>query len=111
MREYLMVYNSHDRDRASGKRTISTAFASPDGLQWTEVNADVNSGYIRVEILGPYFAPYRNFAGGDGTPIGRSDQTWHEVEWRDDLRTLWNQPIRLVFHLMQAHLYAFEFAP
>ena len=48
MREYLMVYNSHDRDRASDKRTMSTAFASPDRLQWPEVNADVNSGYIRV---------------------------------------------------------------
>ena len=75
------------------------------------LNADVNGGYIRVEILGPDFAPYRDFAAGDCTLIGRSDQTWHEVEWRGDLRTLWNQPVRLVFHLVQAHLYAFEFAP
>ena len=39
------------------------------------------------------------------------DQVWHTVEWKGnaDVRALWNKPVRLVFHLQQASLYAFQF--
>ena len=39
------------------------------------------------------------------------DKIWHTVSWKGkkDVRTLWNKPIRLVFHLHQASIYAFQF--
>jgi hypothetical protein len=39
-RKYLMVYNPGDRAKAQGKRVLSVAMASPDGVRWHEINAD-----------------------------------------------------------------------
>ena len=73
------------------------------------LNAETRGGHIRVEILDPEFEAYAGFSAADCTAIGGSDQIWHTTHWQGDLRSLWNKPIRLVFHLNQASLYAFEF--
>ena len=73
------------------------------------INADVHGGFIRVEVLDPNFKPYAGFSADDCTPISGGD-TWYTVRWKDDLQSLWNKPVRLVFHLNQASLYSFEFA-
>jgi hypothetical protein len=78
-----------------------------------KVNADCYGGYIRVEVLDPYFKPYEGFAAEDCDPVCTDDpnQIWHGVSWQGntDVRALWNKPVRLVFHLHQASLYAFQF--
>ena len=73
------------------------------------INADVHGGFIRVEVLDPNFKPYAGCSADDCTPISGGD-TWYTVRWKDDLQSLWNKPVRLVFHLNQASLYSFEFA-
>ena len=73
------------------------------------VNADTDGGHLRVEILGPDFEPYPGFSADECTPIAQPNQIWHQARWQGDLRTLWNKPVRLVFHLAQAGLYSFEF--
>jgi hypothetical protein len=76
------------------------------------VNADVEGGYLRVEVLDPNFQPYPGFSAQECDPIrGPSTQIWHTITWQGnrDLRALWNKPVRLVFHLYQSRLYAFEF--
>ena len=75
------------------------------------VNADVYGGYLQVAVLDPSFNPYPGFGAADCSPVTTTqrDQVWHTVRWGDaDLRTLWNKPVRLVFHLHQASLYAFH---
>jgi hypothetical protein len=78
-----------------------------------KVNADAYGGYIRVEVLDPYLNPYEGFAAEDCDPVCTDDanQIWHRVSWQGnrDVRALWNKPVRLVFHLHQASLYAFQF--
>ena len=78
------------------------------------LNADVCGGSIRVEVLDPMFRPYAGFALELCDPLagGPPDQVWHEVRWQGsgDVRALWNKPVRLIFHLQHASLYAFEFA-
>ena len=78
-----------------------------------EINADAYGGYVRVEALDPHFKPYEGFSAGDCDPIYSDDpnQIWHTVHWRGstDVRALWNKPVRLVLHLHQASLYAFQF--
>jgi hypothetical protein len=76
------------------------------------INAGAAGGFVRVEALDPYFQPYPGFAAGECDPIhAPREQIWHMVSWqgRRDVRALWNKPVRLVFHLHQASLYAFEF--
>jgi hypothetical protein len=77
------------------------------------VNADVSGGFVRVAVLDPNFQPYPGFAAEECDPIHAPiSQVWHTISWQglNDLRTLWNKPVRLVFHLHQSSLYAFEFA-
>ncbi len=78
------------------------------------LNADVCGGSIRVEVLDPMFRPYAGFALELCDPLagGPPDQVWHEVRWQGsgDVRPLWNKPVRLIFHLQHASIYAFEFA-
>ena len=77
------------------------------------VNADAYSGYLRVEALDPYFQPYPGFSADECDPIYSDDpqRIWHRVTWQGnaDVRALWNKPVRLIFHLHQASLYAFQF--
>ncbi len=76
------------------------------------VNADVTGGYLRTEVLDPQFQPYPGFSAAECDPIhAPADQIWHTVTWQGqrDLRVLWDKPVRLVFHLHQSSLYAFEF--
>ena len=76
------------------------------------VNADTGGGYLRVEVLDPTFKPYPGFSVEECDPIhAPREQIWHTVTWQGarDLSALWDKPVRLVFHLHQASLYAFEF--
>ncbi|MEZ4730707.1 MAG: hypothetical protein R3E79_26570 [Caldilineaceae bacterium] len=76
------------------------------------LNANCHHGFIRVELLDPHFQPYPGFAADDCDPVvGPHDQIWHTVAWqgRTDVRSLWNQPVRIRFTLMEATLYAFQF--
>ena len=72
------------------------------------INADTRGGCIRVEMLDPDFKAYASFSFDDCSPIS-GDDTWHTVRWKGDLRSLWNKPVRLVFHLNQASLFSFQF--
>ena len=74
-----------------------------------QINVDTAGGYLRVEVLDPTFEPYDGFSLEDCRPVS-GDDVWHTVRWRGDLRNLWNKPVRLVFHLTQAHLFSFQFA-
>ena len=78
-----------------------------------KINADAYGGYVRVDVLDPHFQPYEGFSAEDCDPVCTDDpaRIWHVVRWRGcaDVRSLWNKPVRLVFHLHQASLYAFQF--
>jgi hypothetical protein len=78
------------------------------------INADCYGGYVRVDVLDPFFDPYPGFSAAECEPIASADpdSIWHDVRWQGnaDLRQLWNKPCRLRFHLRQASLYAFQFA-
>ena len=52
------------------------------------------TGYVRVELLDPFFQPYEGFSAQQCDPlIGAADQLWHTVRWPggSDLRLLWGQ--------------------
>ncbi len=78
-----------------------------------KLNAQAYGGYVKVEVLDPQFKPYEGFSADDCDPVYSDDpkQIWHTVRWKGntDVRALWNKPIRIVFHLHQASLYAFQF--
>jgi hypothetical protein len=68
--------------------------------------------YDRPDVLDPFFKPYPGFAATECTSVttAQPDQIWDTVRWGDsELWSLWNKPVRLVFHLHQAGLYAFQF--
>ncbi|HKG24387.1 MAG TPA: hypothetical protein VKB09_02015, partial [Thermomicrobiales bacterium] len=77
------------------------------------VNADCAGGYVRVELLDPSFQPYPGFSAAACVPLaeGDADGAWQTAHWKGeaDLRSLWNKPCRLRFHLHRASLYAFQF--
>ena len=78
-----------------------------------KVNAHAYGGYVRVEVLDPNFKAYDGFSAEECDPVFSDDpkQIWHTVRWQgnSDVRSLWNKPCRLCFHLHQASLYAFQF--
>ena len=77
-----------------------------------KINADCDYGFILVEILDPKFEPYEGFSAQDCDALHASKgQIWHTVTWngKTDVRTLWNKPVRLCFHLLESSLYAFQF--
>jgi hypothetical protein len=78
-----------------------------------QINADAYGGYVRAEALDPQFRPYEGFSAEECDPVYSDDpdQVWHTVSWQGsrDVRSLWNKPVRLVFHLHQASLYGFQF--
>ena len=78
-----------------------------------KLNAQAYGGYVKVEVLDPQFKPYEGFSADDCDPVYSDDpkQIWHTVRWKGntDVRALWNKPVRIVFHLHQASLYAFQF--
>ena len=77
------------------------------------INADCCGGHIRVEIIAPDFTPYEGFSAAACAPVcsDAPEQIWHRVRWQGqaDLRSLWNKPVRMVFHLYRASLFAFQF--
>jgi len=78
-----------------------------------KLNAQAYGGYVKVEVLDPQFKPYEGFSVDDCDPVYSDDskQIWHTVRWKGntDVRALWDKPVRIVFHLHQASLYAFQF--
>ncbi len=78
-----------------------------------KINAEAYGGYISVELVDPHFNPFDGFSTEDCDPIASDDpnQIWHTVSWKEksDLSALWNKPVRLIIHLHQASLYAFQF--
>ena len=78
-----------------------------------KVNSDAYGGYLRVEVVDPYFQPYEGFSVEDCDPTysNNPNEIWHTITWNGDadVQTLWNKPVRLIFHLHQASLYAFQF--
>jgi len=76
------------------------------------VNAECNYGFVRVEVLDPWFKPYPGFAAMDCDPIHQQDsETWQQVSWKgqSDVSPLWNKPVRLRIHLHEATISGFEF--
>ena len=78
-----------------------------------KINAEAYGGYIIVEVVDVHFKPFDGLSTEDCDPVVSSDpnQIWHIVSWKrkSDLSMLWNKPVRLIFHLHQASLYAFQF--
>ena len=94
----------------NGKVTTRQFVFEGDTLK---VNADAYGGYIEVEIVDPQFKPYDGFSTKDCDPVVNDDpdKIWHTVSWKgnSDVSALWNKPVRLIIHLHQASLYAFQF--
>ena len=96
-------------DYESGKVYTKQFVFEGDTLR---VNADCRSGLVRVELLDPQFSPYEGFSAALCDPVsGPADQIWHTVTWqgKGDVRALWNKPVRIRFHLIEASLYGFQF--
>ncbi|MSP14327.1 MAG: hypothetical protein EXR62_15410 [Chloroflexi bacterium] len=76
------------------------------------INADCSYGLVRVEILDPLLKAYPGFSLTECDPIhGLPEKIWHTVSRNGsaDVRSLWNKPIRLRFHLLESNIYAFQF--
>ena len=75
------------------------------------VNADVDEGELRVEVLGPDGQPISPFTRANCTPV-RADKTLQPVAWKaGELGTLAGRPVRFRFHLRAGRLYAFWVSP
>ena len=77
-----------------------------------KINADCNYGLIRVELLDSELKPYDGFSAEDCDPIhSPREEIWHRITWKgqQDVSILWNRPVRICFHLLEASLYAFQF--
>ena len=78
-----------------------------------KINAEAYGGYISVELVDAHFKPFDGFSTENCDPVVSDDpnQIWHTVSWKgkSDLSALWNKPVRLIFHLHQASIYAFQF--
>jgi hypothetical protein len=70
------------------------------------VNAAVK-GELRVRILDASGGPIPGFNAQDCQPI-RGDSLAHAVEWKADLASLANKPVRFEFLLRDAQLYGFD---
>lgn len=70
------------------------------------------AGAIRVELQDPQGNPYPGFSRENCAPI-YGDSIDRTVVWNDapDLAALAGKPVRLLFELKDADLYAFRFAP
>ncbi len=75
-----------------------------------EINADSEKGSIVVEILDDQGRPIAGFTKEDCVACSR-DAIRGRIEWKSGKSTgeLQGKPIRLVFHIESAKLYAFQF--
>jgi len=75
-----------------------------------EINADAEKGSIRVEILDAEGKPIPGYTKEDCITFAR-DEVHGIVEWKRGrhLRPLEGRPVRIVFHMETAKLYAFRF--
>ncbi|MBL8848398.1 MAG: hypothetical protein JNG89_01885 [Planctomycetaceae bacterium] len=73
------------------------------------VNADASQGSISVEAQSVDGQPIPGFTAADCDPL-TSDSVRHVVSWKGnaDCAPLQGSPIRLVFHVKQSKLFAFE---
>lgn len=76
------------------------------------VNADVDEGELRAEVMGEDGMPLAPFTREACVPV-REDRTLLAVRWqaREDLSELAGRPVRLRFHLKNGRLYAFWVSP
>jgi len=78
-----------------------------------KINAEAYGGYIIVEVVDTNFKPFDGLSTEDCDPVVSSNpnQIWHTVSWKgkSNQSALWNKPVRLIFHLHQASIYAFQF--
>jgi len=91
----------------SGKLTTKLLTFTGEHL---EINADSEKGSIFVELLDNQGTPIPGFAKADCIPFAR-DAIRGIVEWKGgrSVRDLANKPVRVVFHMETAKLYAFQF--
>jgi hypothetical protein len=75
-----------------------------------EINADAENGRITVEILDAEGQPIPGFERESCVP-SQKDAVRGQVTWKNNrsLAAIQGKPIRLVFHLQAAKLYAFKF--
>jgi hypothetical protein len=69
-------------------------------------------GSIQIEIQDGSGKPIQGFTLADGIPL-QGDEVDGQVKWKgtEDLADLQGKPVRLRFHLEDADLYSFRFAP
>ena len=74
-----------------------------------ELNADAENGWIRVEIVDAHGEPIAGFAKDDCVPFD-TDDIRGTVRWKtgDSLAALAGKPVRFIFHMQSAKLYAFR---
>jgi hypothetical protein len=98
-----------DGDAQGGTLTTRPiAFEGP----YLFVNADVDGGELRVEILDESDKSVPGFSRDDCVPIS-VDSTRQQVRWKNgaDLSALKNRPVRFRFHVRNGSLYAFWVSP
>ncbi len=75
------------------------------------LNAKSDFGRVFVEVLDEQRKPVEGFSRDNCEPM-RSDRLDHTVRWKSaSLASLRDRPIRLRFHLHNARLYSYRFAP
>jgi hypothetical protein len=76
------------------------------------VNADMDGGELRAEVLGADGKPIAPFTRQRCLPV-REDATLAQIRWEGagDLSALSGQTVRLRFHLTKGSLYAFWVTP
>lgn len=98
-------------DAGTQEGTLTTRLVTFKGRRLF-VNADVESGELRVEILDRNGRPIPGFTRAECLPL-RSDSTLLAVHWKDasDLTSLAGKPVRFRFYLRDGRLYSFWVSP
>jgi hypothetical protein len=98
-------------DAAETKGTLTTRPLRFSGKHLF-VNADVDGGQLRVEVLDQHGQVVSPFSLANCEPIG-ADKTLQKITWKGaaDLSALAGQPVRFRFSLENGALYAFWVSP
>jgi hypothetical protein len=98
-------------DAGTSKGTLTTRLMRFTGRHLF-VNADVDAGELRVEVLDRGGKVIQPFSRGNCVPVHK-DSTLQAVQWQgvSDLSKVANQPVRFRFYLNKGRLYAFWVSP
>jgi len=98
-------------DAGDAERALTTRPVQFRG-RYLFVNADVDEGELRAEVMGEDGTPLAPFTREACVPV-REDRTLLAIRWqaREDLSELAGRPVRLRFHLKNGRLYAFWISP